>query len=469
MKRKFMDNNFLLHNETAAALYHEYAAKMPIIDYHCHLDPKEIAENKKFRNITELWLGGDHYKWRAMRINGVEERFITGDADDKAKFMKWAETMPYCIGNPLYHWTHLELRRYFGIEELLSPETAEYIWSKCNEMLADDLFSARELIKRSNVKALCTTDDPADALEYHEQIAGDKGFGVKVLPTFRPDKALNIDKPDFTKWVEKLENAAGMVINDYDSFREALSERLEYFNSRGCRLSDHSLEPAVYEECSDEEASRIFSKVMSGGEPDTEEVKKYRTNLLTFLGTRYSELGWVMQLHIGCMRNNNTRQFRLIGPDTGFDAIDDAVYARPLARLLDRIDTLAGIPKTILYCLDPSANEVISVIAGCFQGGGIPGKIQFGSAWWFNDHLDGMKRQMTVLASTGLLGRFVGMLTDSRSFLSYTRHEYFRRILCSILGEWAENGEAPHDIALLGKMAQDISFNNARDYLGFDV
>ena len=288
--KKFMDENFLLHNETAAILYHEYAAEMPIIDYHCHLSPREIAENKKFRNITEIWLGGDHYKWRAMRINGVEERYITGDADDKEKFMKWAETMPYCIGNPLYHWTHLELRRYFGIEELLSPETAEYIWDKCNEMLADDSFSARELIKRSNVEAICTTDDPADTLEYHERIADDKGFGVKVLPTFRPDAALNIDRPGFTQWVTKLEKAAGKKISGYDSFRDALSGRLDYFNSRGCRLSDHSLEPAVYAECSDEEASRIFDKVMSGGKPDTEEANKYRTNLLTFLGTRYSEL-----------------------------------------------------------------------------------------------------------------------------------------------------------------------------------
>jgi len=467
MKKKFMDEDFLLQNETAVTLYHEYAAKMPIIDYHCHLDPKEIAENKKFRNITEIWLGGDHYKWRAMRINGAEERYITGDADDKEKFMKWAETMPYCIGNPLYHWTHLELRRYFGIEELLSPETAEYIWNKCNEMLADDSFSARELIKRSNVEVICTTDDPADTLKYHEQIADDREFGVKVLPTFRPDMALNIDRPGFVQWVAKLEKAAGRKICDYDGFREALAERMAYFGSMGCRLSDHSLEPAVYAESSDEEAAEIFRKAVSGGKLSAEEASKYKTNLLVFLGARYSELGWVMQLHMGCMRNNNSRQFRLLGPDTGFDAIDDAVFARSLARLLDRIDSAAGVPKTVLYCLNPGANEVISVIAGCFQGGGTPGRIQFGSAWWFNDHLDGMKRQMTVLASTGLLGRFVGMLTDSRSFLSYTRHEYFRRILCNILGEWAEDGEVPDDTALLGKMVQDICYYNARDYFGF--
>lgn len=469
MKKKFMDENFLLQNETAVILYHEHAAEMPIIDYHCHLDPKEIAEDKKFKNITEIWLGGDHYKWRAMRINGVEEKYITGEADDREKFMKWAETMPYCIGNPLYHWTHLELRRYFGIDELLSPQNAESIWNRCNEMLADDSFSARELIKRSNVKALCTTDDPADTLEYHDQLASDKEFGVKVLPTFRPDMALNIDRPGFVQWVARLEKAVGRKIKGYPELRDALSERLDHFNSRGCRLSDHSLEPAVYAECSEEEASRIFEKAVTGGRLTAEEVSKFKTNLFTFLGARYSELGWVMQLHIGCMRNNNSRQFRLLGPDTGFDAIDDAVIARPLSRLLDSIDAAAGIPKTILYCLDPGGNEVLSTIAGCFQGGGIPGRIQFGSAWWFNDQLDGMKRQMTALASTGLLSRFVGMLTDSRSFLSYTRHEYFRRILCSIIGEWVENGEAPDDIGLLGKMVRDISYNNARDYFGFDI
>jgi glucuronate isomerase len=404
-----------------------------------------------------------------MRINGIDERYITGVADDKEKFMKWAETVPYCIGNPLYHWTHLELRRYFGIEELLSPETAESIWNKCNEMLSDDSFSARELIKRSNVKVLCTTDDPADTLEYHAKIARDKKFGIKVLPAFRPDRGLNIDRPGFKQWVGKLEKSAGRKISGYSSFREAISDRLDYFNSMGCRLSDHSLEPVVYSECSDEEASEIFEKAMNGWKPEPGEADKYRTNLLTFLGARYSELGWVMQLHIGCMRNNNSRQFGLLGPDTGFDAIDDTAVARPLSRLLDKIDTVAGLPKTILYCLDPGANETISVIAGCFQGGGIPGKVQFGSAWWFNDHLDGMKRQMMVLASTGLLSRFVGMLTDSRSFLSYARHEYFRRILCNILGEWAENGEAPDDVALLGRMVRDICFSNASDYFGFGI
>jgi glucuronate isomerase len=465
--RKFMDEDFLLQNDTACRLYDEHAKNMPIIDYHCHLSPKEIAENKKYRSITEVWLGGDHYKWRAMRMNGVDEKFITGDAGDREKFMKWAETMPYCIGNPLYHWTHLELKRFFSIDTQLSPETAEEIWTKCNEMLSDDSFSARELIKRSNVEVLCTTDDPADTLEYHDMIAADKSFGVKVLPTFRPDKGLNINKPGFAEWVSKLETVSGIRIRDYSGFKDAILQRLDHFRKRGCRLSDHSLEPVVYLESSEEEVSRIFEKVLAGGQPDDTEAKKFKTELLAFLGAQYSRLGWVMQIHMGCMRNNNTKQFRLLGPDTGFDAMDDTTFAGALSKLLDRIETEAGLPKTILYCLNPRDNEVLSTIAGCFQGGGIPGRIQFGSAWWFNDQLDGMRKQLMTLANTGLLSRFAGMLTDSRSFLSYTRHEYFRRILCSILGEWAENGEVPCDMKLLGKIAEDISYNNARDYFGF--
>jgi glucuronate isomerase len=467
--KKFMDENFLLHNETAVRLYHEHAEKMPVIDYHCHLDPREIAENKKYRNITELWLGGDHYKWRAMRMNGVDERYITGDADDREKFFKWAETIQYCIGNPLYHWTHLELKRYFGIDQILSPETAGDIWDRCNELLAQDGFSARELIRRSNVKALCTTDDPADSLEYHDMISRDGSFDVKVLPAFRPDKAVNIDRECFAEWLVKLEKASGIRIENYSDFKDALMRRLEYFNERGCKVSDHSLEPPVYAECSEAEASAVFQKALAGMTLEDDEIKKYKSDLMIFLGTQYSRLGWVMQLHIGCMRNINTRQFKLLGADTGHDAIGDTGFASALSRLLDSIENNGGLPKTILYCLNPRDNEVITAIAGCFQGGGIPGKIQLGAAWWFNDHLDGMKRQMTALASTGLISRFVGMLTDSRSFLSYTRHEYFRRILCSILGQWAENGEVPDDMGLLGKMAEDISFNNAKNYFGFGI
>lgn len=467
--KEFMDENFLLQNETAVRLYHEHAKNMPIIDYHCHLNPREIAENKKYRNITEVWLGGDHYKWRAMRINGVEEKYITGDADDRDKFFKWAETMQYCIGNPLYHWTHLELRRFFGIDQLLSPETAEEIWNKCNDLLKQDGFSARELIRRSNVRALCTTDDPADTLEYHDMIRKDESFNVKVLPTFRPDKGISIEKADFTEWLAKLKKVSGTSIKNYSDLKDALLGRLDYFNDRGCRISDHSLEPPVYIECSKAEVAAVFEKALAGRTLEVDEIKKYKSDLMTFLGTQYSRLGWVMQLHIGCMRNNNSRQFGLLGPDTGYDAIGDMSFAQALSRLLDSIESKGGLPKTILYCLNPRDNEVLGTIAGCFQGGGIPGKIQFGSAWWFNDQLDGMKKQMTALASTSLLSRFVGMLTDSRSFLSYTRHEYFRRILCSILGEWAENGEAPNDMKLLGKMVEDISFNNAKNYFGFDI
>ncbi len=465
--KEFMDESFLLHNETAVRLYHEHAKNMPIIDYHCHLNPQEIAKNKRYRNITEVWLGGDHYKWRAMRINGVVEKYITGDAEDRDKFFKWAETIQQCIGNPLYHWTHLELKRFFGINQLLSPDTAQEIWNRCNALLKEDEFSARELIRRSSVKALCTTDDPVDTLEYHDMIKKDTSFDVKVLPSFRPDKGINIDKPGFMEWLTKLEKASGMEIKTYSNFRDAMKGRIDYFHEKGCRSSDHGLEPPAYIECSDTEVSRIFDKVLAGKTLEANEIKKYKGNLMSFLGAQYNKLGWVMQLHIGCMRNNNSRQFKLLGPDTGYDAIDDVSFAPALSRLLDSIETNGGLPKTILYCLNPRDNEVLSTIAGCFQGGGIPGKIQFGSAWWFNDQLDGMKKQIIALSSTGLLSRFVGMLTDSRSFLSYTRHEYFRRILCGILGEWAENGEAPNDMTLLGRMVEDISYNNAKEYFGF--
>ncbi|HEX2946911.1 MAG TPA: glucuronate isomerase [Clostridia bacterium] len=465
--KKFMDDDFLLQNETAKRLYHDYAKDMPIIDYHCHLNPKEIAENRLYGNITEAWLGGDHYKWRAMRANGVGEQYVTGSADDRSKFMKWAETMPACIGNPLYHWTHLELRRYFGINELLSPETAEDIWNRCNEKLRTHDFTPRSLIQRSNVKALCTTDDPVDSLEYHEAIARDKTFNVKVLPSFRPDNAINIEKPSFNEWIGRLVQAAGMEIRTLDDLKSALVKRLEFFHSKGCRLSDHGLEPAVFMDCTEAEAAAVFEKAVCEGEISPDEVKKYKTHMLIFLGTQYSRLGWVMQLHIGCIRNTNSKQFRLLGPNTGFDAIDDENFAGALSSLLDRINDAGGLPKTILYCLNPRDNEVLSAIAGSFQDGTAPGKIQFGSGWWFNDQKDGMQKQMTTLAAMGLLSRFVGMLTDSRSFLSYTRHEYFRRILCNMIGELAEKGEAPDDIKLLGGMVQDICYNNAVKYFGF--
>ena len=464
--KKFMDENFLLNNAFAINLYHQYAESMPIYDYHCHISPKEIAEDRKYKNITEIWLGGDHYKWRALRSNGVDERYITGDADDKEKFLKWAETMPYCIGNPLYHWTHLELKRFFGIDKLLSPDTAEEIWESCNEMLRKDEFSTRGLIKRSNVKVICTTDDPADSLEYHKAIAGDASFDVAVLPSFRPDKGINIDKAGFSDWLEKLEAVTGHEIKTFDDLKNALTERMDYFHQVGCRLSDHGLDCAVFCRGTEDEASGILGKALKGDALTENEINKYKTQVILFLGREYARRNWVMQLHFGTIRNNNARMMKLIGPDTGFDATGDFIYAEALSKTLNALDEKGQLPKTILYCLNPGNNEVLATIIGCFQGDGIPGKMQFGSGWWFNDQKDGMIKQMTALANLGLLSRFVGMLTDSRSFLSYTRHEYFRRILCNMIGEWVENGEAPNDMELLGKMVQDICYNNAVRYFG---
>lgn len=467
--KKFMDENFLLDNETAIKLYHDFAKEMPIIDYHCHLSSKEIAENKRYRNITEIWLGGDHYKWKAMRSNGIDEQYITGGVEDKDKFMKWAETVPYTVGNPLYHWTHLELQRYFGIDELLNKESAEIIWDKCNELLQKEEFTARELIKRSNVKVICTTDDPADSLEYHKAIAKDNTFDVKVLPAFRPDKAINIEKDGFTAWINNLGNVVGRKVETLDALLESLKERVLYFDSLGCRASDHALDPVVFENGSYEEVNNIFIKALNQGELTISDIQKYKTHVLLFLGREYARLGWAMQLHIGVIRNVNSRMMRNLGPDTGFDTIGDYVFAEALAKFLDALDTTNELPKTILYCVNPRDNEVLATMIGSFQGGGIPGKIQFGSGWWFNDQKDGMIRQMTALSNMGLLSRFVGMLTDSRSFLSYTRHEYFRRILCNLLGGWVEKGEIPNDMDLLGEIVRDICYNNANRYFEFNA
>jgi glucuronate isomerase len=467
--KSFMDENFLLTNKTAEKLYHDYAKDMPIFDYHCHLNPKEIKDNKRYRNITEIWLGGDHYKWRAMRSNGIDEKYITGDAPDKDKFMKWAETMPNCIGNPLYHWTHLELKRFFGINELLSPQTAEVIWNKCNEMLAKDEFTARGLIKRSNVKVICTTDDPADSLEDHIALAADESFDVKVLPAFRPDKSFNIEKAGFVEWIEKLGKVVDQEIQTFSNLKDALKQRLDFFHKVGCRVSDHALDPIVFEESSEEETTAILQKALNG-EPLTEfEIKKYKTQIMVFLGKQYARLNWTMQIHIGTIRNNSKRMMRLLGPDTGFDATADYTFAEALSKFLDKLDDTDELPKTILYCLNPRDNDVLGTIIGCFQGGGIPGKIQVGSGWWFNDQKDGMTKQIVSLSNLGLLSRFVGMLTDSRSFLSYTRHEYFRRILCNIIGEWVESGEAPNDFELLGSMVKNICFTNAKEYFGIKI
>lgn len=460
-----MDDNFLLMNKTAETLYHEFAKDMPIFDYHCHLNPAEIAQNKSYKNITEIWLGGDHYKWRAMRSNGVTEDYITGNRTDKEKFIKWAETMVNCIGNPLYHWTHLELRRFFGIDTLLSPETAEEIWEKTNAMLATKEFTARELIKRSNVKALCTTDDPIDLLEHHIAIKEDVTFDVKVLPTFRPDKSMKFNWDGYKSWFKSLEDLNGSEIKDFESYLEALEKRIEYFHEIGCRVSDHGFEPVVYLKGTKEEISLIFKKILSGKPLTSGELEMIQTELIEFLGRNYAKRNWVMQIHIGCMRNNSKRMLNSIGPDTGFDSIADETFAQKLSSLLDVLDSTDELPKTVIYNLNPRDNEVIGTLIGCFQGGGIPGKIQFGSGWWFLDQKDGMIRQMTALGNLGLLSRFIGMLTDSRSFLSYTRHEYFRRILCNIIGTWVEEGEVPNDMDLLGKMVEDICYNNVKNYI----
>ena len=463
--REFMCDDFLLMTDTAKTLYHNYAKNMPIYDFHCHLNPKEIYENKKYKNITEVWLGGDHYKWRAMRSNGVDERYITGDADDKEKFMKWAETIDECYGNPLFHWTHLELKRFFGIDLVLSKETAEEVWNLTNEKLTTDKFTARELIKMSNVKTLCTTDDPIDSLEYHIALKEDKSFDVIVNPAFRPDKGIRIEKDEFIPWFNRLEEIYGEKIDSIDKYTSALESRIEFFHQVGCRISDHALDPVVFEKGTKEEVNAILLKKLAGEELTEKEIKQFKTYVMIFLGKEYSKRKWVMQIHVGCIRNNSTRMFNKLGADTGYDAIDDELFLRALSKLLDTLDTTDELPKTIIYNLNPRDNEAIGTLIGCFQDGKTPGKIQFGSGWWFLDQKDGMTRQITALANLGLLSRFVGMLTDSRSFLSYTRHEYFRRILCNLLGDWVERGELPNNIERLGKMVENICYNNVNNYI----
>ncbi|TCK93493.1 glucuronate isomerase [Natranaerovirga hydrolytica] len=465
--KKFMDDDFLLKNDVAIELYHKYAKEMPIYDYHCHLSPEEISTNKQYKNITELWLDGDHYKWRAMRSNGIDEKYITGDADDYDKFLAWAQTVDMSIGNPLYHWTHLELKRYFGIDEILSEKTAKAIWEKCNTLLEKDAYRAKSLIKNSNVNFICTTDDPTDDLEFHKDIKADKEFKTKVLPTFRPDKGLNIDKEDFSMWVQKLSESTKTKIHNYEDYLNALDSRIAYFNQVGCKISDHSLEEVIYLYGTKEEVNDIFIKGIEGKKLTIEEVKKYKTFTLNYLGKKYYDYGWVMQLHIGALRNNNTKMYEFLGGDIGFDSINDQNIAQPLSNILNALEYHKKLPKTILYCLNPKDNYILGTMIGNFQGEGIPGKIQFGSGWWFNDQKEGMIQQMTALANLGLLSRFVGMLTDSRSFTSYTRHEYFRRILCNLVGQWVEDGEVPCNMDYLGKMIQNICYNNAVGY--FDL
>jgi glucuronate isomerase len=471
MSKNFLTEDFLLSNETAKILYHEYAKDMPIFDYHCHLPPQDVAQNRRFENLTRIWLGGDHYKWRAMRTNGVAEQYITGDAGDAEKFMAWARTVPYTVRNPLYHWTHLELRRPFGIVgKVLGPDTAKEIYDHCNQLLKTEAFRARGIMEQMNVKVVCTTDDPIDSLEYHQQLKADHGFKIKVLPAFRPDKAMGAESAaNFNAYLDKLEAAAGMEIKTFPALIEALRKRHAYFHELGCRLSDHAVEFPYAEEYTDFEVENIFNKVRKGNPLNRLEVLKFKSAMMYEYALMNAEKDWTTQVHIGALRNNSTRFVKLLGPDTGFDSIADYEIAYPLARYLDRLDAEGKLPKTIIYTLNPKDNETIATVIGCFQDGSVPGKLQFGSGWWFNDQKDGMQRQMEALSQMGLLSRFVGMLTDSRSFLSYPRHEYFRRILCNLLGADVENGELPNDTKWLGKIVQDISFNNAVNYFGIKI
>ena len=466
--KKFMDKDFLLSTETAKKLYHNHAAKMPIIDYHCHVSPKEIFEDKHFENIAQLWLLGDHYKWRIMRSNGVDEYYITGDASDREKFQKFAEALPKAIGNPMYHWCHLELKKYFGYEGILNGETAGEVWNLCEKKLREENIGVRDIIKQSKVAFIGTTDDPTDSLEWHEKIAEDESFETVVAPSFRPDKALNIDKAGWAEYIGKLSEVSGIEIKDFASLKEAIGRRIEFFAEHGCKASDHGLDHMVFEECTENELDDIIGRGLEHGEVSVKEAAMLKTALLVFCAEEYVKLGWVMQIHYNCLRNPNTEMFNKIGPDTGFDCIGPQNGSEALAKLLDALNGRKALPKTVLYSLDPSDNAFLDTLIGSFQGTEVPGKLQHGSAWWFNDNKQGMRDQLISLANLSMLGNFIGMLTDSRSFLSYTRHEYFRRILCGLMGEWVENGEYPDDMSTLGKIAEDISYNNAARYFGLE-
>ncbi len=462
-----MDKDFLLQTDVAKELYHNHAAKMPIFDYHCHINPQEIAEDKEYDNITQLWLYGDHYKWRGMRTNGVDEKYCTGNASDWEKFEKWAETVPHTLRNPLFHWTHLELKKFFGIDKVLSPATAREIWEECNAKLQTPEYSCRGIIKMANVHTICTTDDPVDSLEYHRAIKAD-GFETNVLPAWRPDKAMAVENAaSYNAYLSELEEAANINIKSFGDLMDALDDRHEYFHLNGCRLSDHGVETILAEDYTEAEIEKIFSKVRKGGTLTKEEVVKFQSCMLYEFGIMDHSRGWTQQFHIGALRNNNTRLFKKLGADVGFDSIGDFDIARPLSRLLDRLDMENKLSKTILYNLNPRDNELMATMIGNFQDGSVPGKMQYGSGWWFLDQKDGMEKQMQALSNLGLLSRFVGMLTDSRSYLSYSRHEYFRRTLCNLLGNDVENGEIPYDMELLGSMVENICFNNAKAYFNF--
>jgi len=465
--KSFLDQNFLLHNKTAERLYHEYAAGMPIIDYHCHLDPGQIAWNENFKTLTEIWLKGDHYKWRAMRANGVNEDFITGSKSDWEKFEHWAATVPYTLRNPLYHWTHLELQRYFDVHELLSPETAKSIYDDCTQKLQTQEYSVQNLISKMNVEVICTTDDPIDNLEHHQKISK-SGWNVKVYPAFRPDKAMNADDiKTLNEYIDKLEAISNTSISSYQDYLNALKKRHDYFAENGCTVSDHGLEQLYAEDFTSQEIAAIFNKIRLSKELEPVEVLKFKSAMLYEFALWDHKKGWVQQYHIGALRNNNSRAYRGVGPDTGYDSIGDFNQAKALSKFLNKLDSTDQLAKTIIYNLNPADNELIAAMVGNFNDGTVAGKIQFGSAWWFLDQKDGMTRQLNALSSLGLLSRLVGMLTDSRSFLSYPRHEYFRRLLCNLFGEDIEKGELPNDIEWTGKIIQDICYYNAKNYFDF--
>ncbi|MBR5345791.1 MAG: glucuronate isomerase [Clostridia bacterium] len=463
----FMDKDFLLSTPAARRLYHEAAADCPIIDYHCHLSPKEIWENVRYDNITRVWLGGDHYKWRLMRCAGVDEKYITGDAGDYEKFCKWAEVLGKAIGNPLYHWSHLELQRYFGWHGALSAKTADEVWNLTKEKLQSEGFSARGLIMRSNVETVCTTDDPVDSLEYHEKLAADTSFPVTVLPAWRPDKAMNIEKPAWREYIAALGKTADVDIASFDTLKIALRLRMDFFAAHGCVLSDHALNYVMYAPAPEEAVEAIMEKGLSGQPVSAQEEAAFKYAFMLFVAGEYTRRGWAMQLHYGCRRDNNLTMFGRLGPDTGYDAIDNYAPSAQTAAFLGALEKAGSLPRTILYSLNPNDNQAIDTICGCFQSSEAVSKIQHGSAWWFNDHFQGMTDQLTSLANLGYLAGFVGMLTDSRSFLSYPRHEYFRRILCRLLGEWVEDGRFPDDFELLSEIVRGISYENAKKYFNF--
>lgn len=470
--KKFMDKDFMLHNDTAKKLYHDFSADMPIFDYHCHLSPQEMYEDKPFESITQIFLDGDHYKWRYMRSMGLDEKYMTGhrtgnQQSDFDRFNAFCSALQYGIGNPLYHWTHLELQRYFGIDTICRADTAQEIFDKANAVIKEKNMSPSYLINNSNVAAICTTDDPIDSLEWHKKIAEKGHIKAKVLPAFRPDFMINIDKPTFAPYIGKLSEAAGMEINTYDDMIKAAYNRIDFFHEAGCRISDHALDGVPY--CEGIDVNSVFEKAMKGAEITADEIKGFKSSVLIDLAKKYTELDWAMQLHIGALRNNNTRMFDILGADTGFDSIADYSIAQDLSNLLNAMEKTDNLPKTILYTLNPKDNYVIGTMLGNFQGAGAGGKIQFGSGWWFCDQRDGMTDQMKALANLGALNKFVGMLTDSRSFLSYTRHEYFRRIMCNILGTWVEDGEFPCDMDTLETIVKGISFENAKNYFGIEI